>query len=225
MAFQLIKSPFFIVKQLQVEMIQHMGIPHVEYLLDVGCGHKPYKKYVNTKIYIGIDLNKKVKPDLVASADRLPFLNSSFGGIICCEIIEHVKSPEKVLKELNRVLSENGFIYLTVPMTWPLHYEPYDYFRFTKYGIKYLLEKNGFQCEKIERIGGVFSIIGARLADIIFHLIVRSLSFLGSRNAERIASLFIMPISIFYYFIGKTFDKVDSRDAIGWAVLAKKEKP
>lgn len=96
--------------------------------LDVGCASgymvsEIAKAYLDRK-YFGIDVYdkaieyaKSMYPDikfLVASADKLPFPSSSFDLIICYETIEHVENPRATLKELRRVLDEDGRLILAM---------------------------------------------------------------------------------------------------------------
>lgn len=91
-------------------------------ILDVGCAsgymaNQISKLFPKAKIY-GIDVydkavryGKKKYPKIkfkVADAHKLPFTNNSFDLIVSYETIEHVVNPLKTLKELKRVLSENG---------------------------------------------------------------------------------------------------------------------
>jgi hypothetical protein len=41
------------------------------------------------------------------------------------------------------------------PLFWPLHEEPYDFFRFTKYGFEQLLKDAGFLEWQILEDGGI----------------------------------------------------------------------
>lgn len=47
--------------------------------------------------------------------EKLPFQSSSFDFVNLCEVIEHVNSPDIMLSEVNRVLSDNGLVYISVP--------------------------------------------------------------------------------------------------------------
>ena len=49
-----------------------------------------------------------------------------------------------MVRECSRVLRPNGFLILSGPFFWPLHEEPYDFFRFTKYGFEQLLRSAEF---------------------------------------------------------------------------------
>ncbi len=192
----------------------------------MACGSKPYQRYLtgNSK-FITVDQIIELKPDVLGKVEALPFLDGCFDSILCTEVLEHLPEPQEAMKELKRVLKEDGYLYLSVPQSWYLHYEPNDYFRFTKYGIKHLLEKDGFAIIYIERIGGVVSLVAQRIIDVTWQLSVDYLKLiLGLRWAERIASGLISPFSVLFYLLTKLGDKIDKKDALGWAVLARNKK-
>ena len=46
----------------------------------------------------------------------LPFEDNSFEAVIMCEVLEHLNfNPLPLLKEINRILSDNGLFYLSLP--------------------------------------------------------------------------------------------------------------
>jgi hypothetical protein len=55
---------------------------------------------------------------------------------------------------MNRVLAKGGQLVLSTPLFWPVHEAPYDYYRFTEYGLRHLLIKNGFKVDNIIYRGG-----------------------------------------------------------------------
>lgn len=219
-------SGLFIVKKLQIAAFKKYARYLKGRVLDIGCGAKPYRKYLaGAQDYVGMDECKQVEPDVLGTAQNIAFPNEYFDSVICTEVLEHLPEPQTAIQEICRVLKNGGFLYLTVPQEWPLHYEPNDFYRFTKFGIKYLLEKNNFQIVALERIGGIFSFVGQRIVDVFWRLTVDYLSpVLGARWAERMASTLWLAASLFFYFLGKIADKIDKREAIGWAALAKCQK-
>ncbi len=76
--------------------------------------------------------------DLQLDAHRLPFAEASFAVLLCTEVLEHCHDPQDVIDEFYRVLQPGGKLILTTRFIFPLHDAPYDYFRFTKYGLKHL---------------------------------------------------------------------------------------
>ena len=94
---------------------------------------------LNTKKVTTIDIDPARKPDIVMDVTNLEFNDNSFDLVIMMEVLEHVKEPKKALSEIYRVLSHNGKLIMSTPFILGIHDEPYDYYRFTKYGLEYLL--------------------------------------------------------------------------------------
>jgi SAM-dependent methyltransferase len=65
--------------------------------------------------------------------------------------------------ELARVLAPGGRLLLIVPHEWEVHQHPHDYFRYTKFGCRLLLERAGLHIESIEPVGGYFRLLSRRL--------------------------------------------------------------
>jgi len=220
----LLSNPLFISKKLLRDKFRKFAIYLSGYVLDVGCGRKPYRKFLKCREYIGMDINEKVNPDIIGKVTNIPFDDETFDAVICTEVLEHLQEPSSGLKEIRRVLKKNGILYITVPMSWCLHYEPTDYYRFTKYGLTYLLENNSFEVIKLERIGGLFSLIGVRFVDGFWiKFMFRILFFLHWETRSRIAEISAIPLNILFYYCSKNFDRLQEVDAIGWVALARKK--
>ena len=71
--------------------------------------------------------------------------------------MEHVTEPRIFLAEAFRVMKRGGTALLTTPFMWGEHEQPHDYFRFTRYGLRYLAEKAGFEVIEIEPDTGYWS--------------------------------------------------------------------
>jgi SAM-dependent methyltransferase len=54
-------------------------------------------------------------PLQVASAEELPFADSTFGVVIIKHVVEHLPHPEKAVAELGRVLALGGVLILATP--------------------------------------------------------------------------------------------------------------
>jgi SAM-dependent methyltransferase len=133
-------------------------------LLDIGCGKMPYKEYIlkNSKVekFIGLDIENAllydplVKPDFTWNGINMPFEDNSFDSAFGTEVLEHCPNPEIVLKEVHRVLKEDGVFFFTVPFLWNLHEVPHDEYRYTPFSIKRHLESSGFKDIEIKATGG-----------------------------------------------------------------------
>lgn len=115
-------------------------------ILDVGCGSKPYRKYFNASEYIGLEIEGHNKhADRHYDGKVFPFNDKEFDAVLTSQVLEHVFNPEEFLSEINRVLKDGGALLLTVPFVWDEHEQPFDYARYSSFGLKHLLVKHGFE--------------------------------------------------------------------------------
>lgn len=199
-------------------------------VLDVGAGGQPYRRYlVEGTDYVSMDISKGSGADIVGSVLDIPIEDGDFDGIICTEVIEHVENPQSAVRELLRVTRTGGLMYLTAPMSWGLHYEPHDYFRFTRYGLSSMLEREGFSVLETRQIGGVFVMSWARTTDVLITLLYRvgfPLKYLvGNKMRISILSLIAFPFVALGDAFATLADAVipgTRKDALGWVILAQK---
>jgi len=200
-------------------------------VLDVGAGGQPYRRYLNESAdYVSMDLSDGTDADIVASVLDIPIEDGELDGIMCTEVIEHVEDPQSAVRELARVSKLGGLLYLTAPMSWALHYQPHDYFRYTKYGLSSMLERDGFRVLEMRQIGGVFVMTWARISDVMVTLLYR-LGFplkyvIGNRLRISILSLIAFPFVALGDVVATLADAVvpgSRNDALGWVVLAQKK--
>jgi len=133
--------------------------------LDVGCGQQPYAKYfahVARKRACDFDAARGAV-DFSCPADRIPLADASLDSILCTEVLEHVPDPRAVWREFARVLKPGGKVLLATPMYWPSHEEPYDFFRYTAFGLQHLADEAGFDVVKLYPRGGVWAFLAQAL--------------------------------------------------------------
>jgi len=124
-------------------------------LLDAGCGNKPYEPWYGPLVSrsVGIDATGE-RADAIGLLDALPFDDMTFDTVLCTEVLEHVRDIERAVQEIRRVLVPGGHALVTVPFLYPVHEAPYDYTRFTHYGLRNLLERHGLEVLSVEAKGG-----------------------------------------------------------------------
>jgi SAM-dependent methyltransferase len=141
-------------------------------LLDIGCGNKPYYNYLKDSIteYIGCDIvqSSDNQVDIISFANDIKLPNNLFDTVISTQTIEHVEDHQGLINEAFRLLKPGGKFIVSGPLYWPLHEEPYDFFRFTKHGFKYILEKAGFDVLEIKSNGGKWSVAGQALLHALY---------------------------------------------------------
>jgi SAM-dependent methyltransferase len=69
-----------------------------------------------------------------------------------------VKDPFQLVRELSRTLKVGGILILSGPMYWPLHEEPFDFWRFTEHGFRELCRQGGLEVLEIRRQGGAIAL-------------------------------------------------------------------
>jgi SAM-dependent methyltransferase len=175
-------------------------------VVDVGCGEKPYRDLFNECVYIGIDRSYEgADPDIIGDATSIP-LSDCFADIIfTTQVIEHVSNHKAMLRECYRLLKPGGTIILTGPFYWPLHEEPYDFYRFSKYGFNSVFDEAGFCDIEVTADSGdwaqIFQSINLKLHGKI-----------------------MLPFIIIFNILGVIFDRFDHSEnsPINYIVVAKK---
>lgn len=61
--------------------------------------------------------------------------------MVLSEVLEHLHDPRLGLDNVYKILKPNGKLILSTPFILPIHDRPYDYFRFTRYGLALLLSQ------------------------------------------------------------------------------------
>ena len=88
--------------------------------------------------YVNLDLFPMPGVDVAADAGQLPFPSGIFQRVECDAVLEHVQDPQRVVREIERVLARGGYAHLVTPFCHPFHEFPKDYRRFTLDGLKQL---------------------------------------------------------------------------------------
>ncbi len=156
---------------------------------DVGSGPDRIAPMV-----INVDMYPFPGVDVVASAEKLPFVDGTFDGLINESLLEHVRDPRAVASELARVLKPGGVVYTSAPFIHPFHASPDDFHRFTRSGLRELFP--GFEVLESGIRSGPWS---ALLLFIAYWF--GSIVTLGSRRyapfAAHVFMLILGPLKIF----------------------------
>lgn len=162
-------DPYYISHSTLRAAIQRAGQGiSADWLFDVGCGEKPYRRFFAARHYIGVDLPTfgPQAADIFATALQLPFQDAACDVMLCTEVLEHVPEPDLLFREIARLMKPGGILVLTTPQTWGLHLEPHDYFRYTRYGLEALATRTGLIVQSVQPTCGVWATLGQRAADI-----------------------------------------------------------
>jgi len=200
------------------------------WVLDAGAGEGKYKPELAHTHYVGTDMAvgdvqwDYSDLDVVCDLVRLPFGQNRFDAVVCTQVLEHVAEPSQVLQEINRVLKIGGRLFLSAPQSWHQHQKPHDYYRYTSFGLHYLLEHAGFNVESIQPMGGYFWFLSFQLQNINYWLFPRGMR--GRAWTWPLRVLFgllfqlILPLILFY------LDRLDRMkdETFGYLCVAVKPK-
>ena len=145
------------------------GLPDGARVLDAGAGEGRYAHFFARQRYCGVDLAvgdaawDYGRLDTVADLTALPFRCAVFRAAIHIVTLEHLAEPARALQEIARSLAPGGLLLVAAPHEWEVHQAPHDYFRYTRYGLRYLLEKAGFEVCDLRPAGGFFRLLARRL--------------------------------------------------------------
>ncbi|CAN2039108.1 hypothetical protein GMMP15_1040015 [Candidatus Magnetomoraceae bacterium gMMP-15] len=183
--------------------------------LNVGSGTTIlHSSVINLDIAFGPAIN------CCGRAEYLPFSDNCFSLVISQETIEHVRYPNLAINEMYRVLKDNGILYLQVPFIIGYHPGPTDFWRFTKEGIREMVEQAGFICEEVDiAVGGGTGMyrIAVEFIAVLFSQVFAQLYI----PIKGLAALLLFPLKWLDPILSRG-NQVD-RIAGGYYVIAKKK--
>lgn len=206
-------------------------------LLDIGCGHKPYRTLLGDRIdrHIGVDYpitvgqhmsSGYVEPDIdiFGAGEALPIRTGSMDTVLCTQVLEHTPEPDHMMAEMARVLKPGGHLILTAPQEWGLHQEPHDYYRYTRYGLDHLATKHHLKVEYIRQRGGLWIVLGQRLSAYIYDTFSRPLRRRGKRLLFALSAIITLPTCAITQLLALALDRLQpiQTNTLGYIMVATK---
>lgn len=140
----------WLVYEINHEFLKRLSDNFRGHLYDLGCGEMPYKSWLLNYAdhYTGVDWGStlhELKADILADLNEpLPIESEVADTVMSLSVMEHLREPQVFLDEAHRILKPGGSMVLQVPFMWWVHEAPYDFYRYTRYGLQYMFEKAGF---------------------------------------------------------------------------------
>ena len=177
-------NPFFIARRGLAKAIGQFAPRLGGRLLDVGCGRKPYQRFFRVDQYVGLDVDSERSrsqgaADFFYDGRRFPFEDGSFDSILCNQVLEHVFNPPQFLSEITRVLRPGGSLLLTIPFVWDEHEQPYDFARYSSFGLRALLQEHGLRVEDQRKINANIGVIFQLINAYFYKVLPRSMVIRG----------------------------------------------
>ena len=192
-------------------------------LLDVGCGSKPFAPLFAGRVrrYWGTDLAGsrylgEARPDAFATAEAQPFRDETFDTVLGLSMLTYLPEPLRMLTEARRVLKPGGALILEFTQMVPLHDEPHDYFRFTRYGAEWLLRQAGLEPVALVPVGGLWARVG-----------LSTIAGLNRLNRGPTRVLTEIPVRVLYIVLQLGFELLDRmffdpREVLAHIVVARR---
>jgi len=150
------------------------------------------------------------KLSFISDLVKIPVKAESYDLVFCSQTLEHVPDPQLLLSELYRVLKPGGKLWLSVPFFYAEHEIPYDYYRYTRYGIAYLFEKVGIQIESITWLEGYYGTLAYQLWVGATALPVKAGDY-GGKLVGGIMAFFSWFIKLLFFIMSILFTNLDIR--------------
>ncbi len=182
-------------KKLINELVKIKNLGHV---LDIGSIDSPYRNYINCSTYEILDIGKKSNHvDYLEDIHKTTLNDETFDGIMLTEVLEHLYDPKKAIDQVYRICRKEGVIIASTRFIYQYHGTPFDYYRYTEFGLMHLFKK--FKEVQIITHGNKFMTIWELLTSYKY---LRAL-----RIFNRIIAL---------------FDSKKSTNPLGFIIIAKK---
>jgi SAM-dependent methyltransferase len=202
-------------------------------VLDAGAGECVYKRFFVHCEYKAIDLGVGETSwnygnlDYVGVLHNMPIESNSFDAVLCTQVLEHLEWPRESVKEMYRVLKPSGRLFLTAPMSHMEHPVPYDFFRYTSFGLRSICEHAGFKELEIQPFGGRWTRWAYEMPRCLSSFPASGI-LTGKPN---ITGILLLPVKLvvslmipLFQLIFLSLDNLDKskNDPLGWSLVGRK---
>ncbi len=144
-----------------------IGLPTNSLVLDAGAGDCRYRPLFDQHRYESADFAQLAKTygDLTYVCDlrEIPVEAERFDAVICTQVLAHLSEPIEALKEMRRVLKPGGRLLVTAPFFFQENEVPHDYYRYTKFGLRFLAEKAGLAVTRLDWLEGYYGALAYQM--------------------------------------------------------------
>lgn len=134
------------------------SVPAGDIVLDAGAGDQRNNRFFGHCIYESADFEKVEKHYMpstyVCDIASIPVPDARFDAVIFSQVMEHLPKPDLVVRELFRILKPGGRLFYSAPLFFHEHETPYDFFRYTQFGVRHIFESAGFRVPEVKWLEG-----------------------------------------------------------------------
>jgi len=189
-------------------------------LLDLGCGKAPfyglYHELVGECVLADWENSYHSNPHLDVVSDltqKLPFGDGEFDSVLLSDVLEHIPNPVELVGEIRRILKPGGILMMNVPFIYPLHEEPFDYYRYTEHALRRIISETGMSVLHLESMGG----------HLESWVVFTAKQLLRVRWGGKFLALFVQAAArLLRTFIGKNRESTHVVYPLGYGLVARK---
>jgi len=163
-------------------------------ILDIGAADRWITAHLPaTTTYVALDYPATgnefydARPDIFADACSLPIADRCVDGVVCLEVIEHVPNPAHAVMEIARVLKPGGRAWVSMPFLYPVHNEPFDFQRYTEFGLRRDVALASLDIVSLDRSGHAI-----RAAGLIMCLAIAG----GVDGKKGVLKVLLLPVAL-----------------------------
>lgn len=194
------------------------SVPQGSRVLDAGAGDSPYRGYFAHANYEAADVclrpahgYKHVQH--VCSLSDIPVEDGRFDLVLCTQVLEHVQEPSSVLKELRRVLKPGAQLWISAPLSFHEHEKPHDYFRYTQFGWRHLMQTAGLEIVEMGWVQGYLGTVAYQLNQAR-HQLPSSPAHLGGGARGVLAASLVTLCKPMFAVLAYLFSRLDYRHRV-----------
>jgi SAM-dependent methyltransferase len=188
------------------------SLPGGARVLDAGAGEGFYRHFFAHTQYHAADFLKVMKGygrvTYICDLEKIPSAPESYDGVICTQVLEHIPEPGLVLEEFFRILKPGGELWLSAPLFYQEHEIPYDFYRYTQFGFRYLLERKGFQILEMHWLEGYYGTLAYQLEMAARELPLRPADYGGGARGW-LSSILSALLKPGFYALSLLFSRLD----------------
>ena len=150
------------------------SLPSGALVLDAGVGVAPYRRHSSHTPYETADFMQVDKHyeavDYVCDLAEIPVDDGRYDAVLLSQVLEHLPDPQRVLQSCFGCSNRTGSFWLSTPLFYAEHEQPYDYYRYTQYGLRHQLASVGFEVECLEWLEGYAGTAAYQLQEMVLRL-------------------------------------------------------
>jgi ubiquinone/menaquinone biosynthesis C-methylase UbiE len=136
-------------------------------VLDAGAGIAPYRHLFDHVKYEAADFAQVDKEyaqlDYVCDMTSIPVEDETFDLVFSSQVFEHLPEPIVALKEYRRILKPGGEAWVSAPLFYEEHEQPYDFHRYTQFAWRRMADEAGMEIRELEWLEGYYGTLAHQM--------------------------------------------------------------